>query len=328
MVLTADEIYRRVENAPLKGVGDYFDLSFGSMGTVCQVVFAARSHAQAREFKHALLRWVAEFEARYSRFIESSLVSRINREAGGDWVEIDAQTEQLFALCDWYHWTTEGVFDPTAAPLFLPWDYHRRPTALPSDDEVRRARGLVGWLRVERRKGAVRLPERGMMIDLGGLGKEYAVDEVTQLGIRTGILNLLVNFGNDLRVHGEPPERGAWKIGLENPDAPGRCGDGVALRDGAVCSSGDYLRYVEIEGRRYGHIIDPRTGYPVNNGSRAATVVAGSCTEAGVLATASFILGWEAGLDLISRFPAAEGRLWTDKGLFETRRFRRHVISS
>lgn len=326
MVLTSEELYSRIEAAPLSGVGDYSRVSFRAMGTACELVYSARSRAVAGEFKQAAFRWLSEFEARYSRFIDSSLVSEINRAAGQRWVEIDAATDELLSLCDWYYWMTGGVFDPTALPLHLLWDYHKSAPTLPARDEVERAKALVGWSKVQRSGGKVFLPEPGMMFDLGGIGKEYAVDHVVSIARTFGIENILVDFGHDLRVLGQPPEGGAWRIGLENPDAPGQCWCGVAQNQGAVCTSGDYARFIEVNGRRYGHIVDPRSGYPVDNGCKAVTVLGPTCTEAGLLATTAFILGVEPGLELIAKSFSAEGCVWAEQGVFETRRFRRYVI--
>ena len=326
MVLTSEELYRKIEDAPLRGIGEYYSVSFRAMGTSCEMLFSARSRAAANEFKQAAFRWLAEFEAKYSRFIDSSLISEINRSAGGRWVEIDGPTDELLSLCDWYHWMTGGVFDPTSLPLLLLWDYHKSPAVLPTDAEIQKARALVGWGKVQRAGGKVFLPEPGMKLDIGGIGKEYAVDQVVNMALASGIENILVDFGRDLRVHGQPPEKGAWRIGLEHPDVPGQCWCGVAQDRGAVCTSGDYARFIEVDGKRYGHIIDPRSGYPVHNGCKAATVLAPTCTEAGMLATTSFILGAEQGLELLARNFSAEGCIWTEQGIFETRRFRRYVI--
>jgi len=326
MVLTSEDIYRRVQDVPLRGHGDYFELAFRAMGSPCSITFAAATRAAAGVFRERVLRWLSGFEARYSRFLASSLISRINAAAGREWVELDVEDESLFSLCDWFHWMTDGVFDPTAGPLVALWDYHSQPAAVPSGSALQAARLKVGWGRVQRKPGGIFLPEEGMLLDLGGIGKEYAVDRVVTLALESDLRNILVNFGNDLRVHGEPPEKGPWKIGLERPDVPGRCWAGVALNEGAVCSSGNYLRYMEVDGRRYGHILDPRTGWPASNGCRSTTVVAPSCTEAGILATSSFILGADAGMALLSRQFSAEGCIWTDGGLFETRRFRSYVI--
>lgn len=328
MVLITQELYEKMEESPLRGSGEYYRVSFCAMGTFCELLFSARSRAAADEFKQAAMRWLAEFETKYSRFIDSSLICEINRAAGKNWVEIDGPTEEILSLCDWYHWVTEGLFDPTSLPLLLLWDYRKNPPLIPTEDEIIQAKALMGWSKLQRVGGKVFLPDPGMQIDLGGIGKEYAVDQVMNLALSSGIENLLIDFGRDLRVHGQPPEKGAWRIGLENPDEPGQCWCGVAPNGGAICTSGDYARFSEIDGRRYGHILDPRSGYPVHNGCKAATVFAPTCTEAGMLATASFILGAEPGLEMLARSVSAEGCIWTEQGVYETRRFRRYVIEN
>jgi thiamine biosynthesis lipoprotein len=148
------------------------------------------------------------------------------------------------------------------------------------------------------------------------------------MALGRGIRNVVVNFGHDLRVHGEPPEGGPWRIGLEDPNDPGRCWGGVAVRDRAVTTSGDYLRHFTAGGVRYGHILDPRTGHPVNNGCRAVSVIAPTCTEAGILSTTAFILGAREGLEFLDGYYQAEGCIWHQDQRIETRRFDEYLIRS
>ena len=164
-----------------------------------------------------------------------------------------------------------------------------------------------------------------MALDLGGIGKEFAVDRILHLALQRGLTNVLVDFGHDIRVHGQPPERGAWHIGLDDPARPGKCWTGLAVTQQAVTTSGDYLRAFQAQGRRFGHIIDPRSGEPVNNGCRAVTVIAAHCTLAGVLSTAAFVLGPHDGLNLIQSCPGVEGCLLTDTARLHTRRFTAYV---
>jgi thiamine biosynthesis lipoprotein len=324
--VTAEQLYEATSGERLHASGDYYRLSFRALGTVNQLLFSARSRAVAEAFRESALRWVAGFEARYSRFLPDSLVSAINDAAGQRAVKVDAETEQIFALCDWFHWKTGGVFDPTEGPLIRLWDYNRQHTRLPTRDEVEQARMLTGWRNVVRENGAVFLPRRGMSLDLGGIGKEYAVDRLCQMAIEAGLPDAMIDLGHDIRVYGQPPEKGPWRIGLERPDAPGSCWCGVALRQIALCCSGSYQRYFELNGRRYSHLIDPRSGYPVDNGCRAVWAIAPTCTEAGVLSTAAFALGAEEGLRLIESTHNAGGCLWTDHGLYQARRFQEHVL--
>lgn len=295
------------------------------MGTRCSVVMAAPA-GKAVELTALVVDWVAAFEAKYSRFLPSSLISRINAAAGRHPVPVDPETEQLLALCDQMHFITGGVFDPSALPLLRVWDW--RDAREPRPEAVSAARALVGWRKVERTPGRVFLPEPGMGLDLGGMGKEYAVDRVAQLLVGAGVAGALVDFGGDVRVVGLPGDgRPGWHVGLEDPRQPGRCWCGLGLREGAVATSGEYLRHFEVNGRRYGHILDVRTGWPVQNGCRAASVIAPSCTLAGMLATACFVLGPDQGFRLLEAQMGAAGALIMDGQTLSSRRFDEYVVS-
>ena len=303
-------------------------LAWTALGTRCSVQYSATSAAQAQAFETAAVGWVAAFEAKYSRFRPDSLLSRINAAAGLAPVAIDAEMEGLLALCDRLHFMTQGVLDPTALPLLRLWDYKAAHPRLPTEDELVAARRLVGWKKVQRTPGHVLLPERGMALDFGGFGKEWAVDIVAQVARDHGLPAALVDFGHDLRAFGVPPGRPAWHIGLEDPTNPGATKGSLALTQGqGVASSGDYLRRVLIDGVRYGHIVDPRSGRPVANGCLQATVIAPTCLQAGVLATAAFVLGVTPGLELIQAQPATHGQILTEKTRAQTRGFFNYVAS-
>jgi thiamine biosynthesis lipoprotein len=290
------------------------------------VTVALPKASAARRFLSDVAAWVADFEARYSVYRADSLISRINAAAGRGWVEIDRELDRMLTLCDWYHWLTGGVFDPTSRPLAVLWDYHGPSPVVPADGAVQAARALVGWRRVRRAPGRVYLPEAGMALELGGFGKEYAVDRVTEMARQAGAHDVLIDFGQDVRVAGQPPEGGLWRIGLQDPYDPGRCWGGVGVTDRAVATSGDYHRGFDAGGVRYGHVVDPRTGYPTRNGCQAASVVAATCTEAGVLAKAAMILGPEEGVALLARCQQAQGCLWVNGRRYETGRFNAYVL--
>ena len=306
---------------------DYNVFSFQAMGTGCRIQCESPSHAEADAFKQQAIAWVRDFEQTFSRFVPNSLISRINAAAGSDWVELTAEAESLLGLCDWFYWATKGVFDPAVLPLVKLWDYHAPNRTAPGDDAVAEALTHCGWRHVQREKGRIFLPMAGMGIDVGGIGKEYAVDRVFAMGMKRGLRNLLVDFGHDLRVYGEPPEGGPWRVGLEDPLEPGHCWGGVSIRNRAVATSGDYLRYFTDNGERYGHILDPRTGRPVNNSTTSVSVVGATCTEAGILSTSAFILGGEAGLDLLDTTYTAEGCINEKGRQYYSRRFHEYVIS-
>jgi len=301
-------------------------LTFNAMGTVCRVCLVEPTRQAANAYLNQSLNWVADFESRYSRFLNDSLVSFINTAAGKTWVEVDEETDRLFNLCNDLFFLTDGAFDPTALPLIRLWNWKANPPMVPDDDAIHAARELTGWKKIQRRRGAIFLPQAGMCLDLGGIGKEYAVDMVMALAAEYGVEHVLVDFGQDIRARGHPPGRPAWHIGLENPQNPGTCWSNVAVIDRAIASSGDYLRHFIHGGKRYGHILDPRTGYPVQNGCLAVNVVASTCTIAGILSTTAFILGPQEGFHLINSYHGAAGAVLTNQGNFITPRFYEHLV--
>jgi thiamine biosynthesis lipoprotein len=259
MVVNCDNVLSRIRDSVQEtSANGCRKIGFRAMGTWCQVMFTGVPSAAGDYFVQEAVRWVAEFEARYSRFLPDSLVSQINRAAGLSWVDIDEETERLFGLCHELYFYSKGAFDPTALPLVKLWDWKAKPPRIPHHAEITSTLNQVGWNRIQRKPGAIFLPRTGMSIDLGGIGKEYAVDRVCQIAQEHGIANILVDFGQDLRVQGLPPDKPAWHIGLEDPKQPGQCWAGLAVRDKAVTTTGDYLRQFTVNGRRYGHIIDPR----------------------------------------------------------------------
>lgn len=332
MVLNASgstsEVLARVQASARLGMErGLHKLTFRAMGTECRVHGHGAALAVIQDFFREVLTWVAGFEARYSRFIPDSLVGRINAAAGEHWVELDAETDRLLTFCNELVFFTRGAFDPTALPLIKLWNWKAQPFEIPSTEAIHAACELVGWRKVQRRPGGIFLPQRGMALDLGGIGKEYAVDCVLNLALDYGIPNVLVDFGQDVRVRGAAPDKPHWRIGLEDAHHPGQCWASVAVQDHAVASSGDYLRRCEISGQRYGHILDPRTGHPVANGCRAVTVIAPSCTIAGVLSTTAFILGPQEGLRLIESHSAAQGSITTETVRLHTRKFHEYAAA-
>lgn len=302
-------------------------LRWGALGTNCEVQYVCAAESRAQAFEQAAVAWVAAFEDKYSRFRPHSLLSRINA-AGGAWVDIDPEMEQLLDISGSLHQLTRGVLDVTALPVMRLWDYRAAQPRIPSHEEIFTALELVGWEKVQRRPGGVRLPA-GMALDFGGWGKEYAVDAVAQLARQHGLTCALVDFGHDLCAIGAAPGKPGWHIGLENPARPGSaCWGSVAAKDCGIASSGDYVRGFTLNGRRYGHIVDPRTGWPVANGCRQVTVIARSCLQAGALSTAAFILGAEAGTAWVAEMPGAEACIVTDRARHQTKGFYRHVVTS
>ncbi len=321
----AEAVARVAQSASATVENGLHRLDFRAMSTACQIKVHGVPADVARDFQRDAVAWVGQFEARYSRFIPDSLIGRINAAAGEHWVETDPETERLFNLCQELFFFTRGSFDPTALPLIKLWNWKANPPVVPTDTDIQAARQLVGWNKIQRRPGGIFLPQAGMALDLGGIGKEYAVDCIVNMAIARGIANVLVDFGQDVRALGHAPGKKFWWIGLDDATAPGKCWAGVAVTDQAVATSGDYLRNFVFNGRRYGHILDPRTGYPAFNDCRAVTIIAPSCTIAGLLSTSVCILGAKEGLQLVELHPGAAGAVTTETTKLYSRKFHEYI---
>jgi thiamine biosynthesis lipoprotein len=266
--------------------------------------------------------------------LPESLISQVNARAGGGWTEIDREFDGLLDLCDEMHRLTGGIFDPASLPSLALWSWNTPRDELPSAQAIDAARTLWDWKTVQRCPGAVCLPEHGMGMDLGGIGKEFAVDQVMEIARQHDIHNILVDIGQDVRAQGRGPGKDAWYVGLEepvDPDGPPPtrgCWACLRITGVAVASSGDYHRCFTRNGRRYGHILDPRTGEPVHNGCQSVNVIAPTCMLAGILSTTALILGPECGLELLRRHSSpsgVEGCITTPTARCQTRRFSDHV---
>ena len=262
-------------------------ISFDAMGSPCevQVDCADATHAQ---WLGAIARDEAlRIERKYSRYRPDSVVGEINGRAGRETV-LDAETAQLIAYADACTRMSGGLFDITSGVLRKAWRFDGSDR-VPDAATVAALLPHVGWHKVGWRDDRLTL-EPGMEIDLGGLGKEYAVDMALARVAAASAVPVLVNFGGDLRVSGPRADGTPWRVRIE-----GVAGDQPAawleLAAGAITTSGDARRYVEREGRRYGHILDPRNGMPISGAPRAVTVAAPSCIEAGVLSTLAMLQG-------------------------------------
>jgi thiamine biosynthesis lipoprotein len=275
---------------------EIFRTEFRAMGGANEIVLPAKSEVEASAALEAAVREVLRIESVYSRYRDDSVVSRINAAAGsGEWIGIDAETRTLLDFADALHRQSDGLFDITSGILRQAWDFHAR--TLPEQSRIEQLLGLIGWQRVERREGAIRLPVAGMEIDFGGFGKEYAADRAATLLAERGFDHGYVNLGGDIRALGPQPDGSAWLIGVQNPRRPGEVVATIPVSQGALATSGDYERYFEHEGRRYCHVLDPRTGWPVSHWA-SVSVLAPLAVVAGSYATIT-MLKEQDGLDFL-----------------------------
>ncbi len=245
--------------------------------------------ARATAAAQAAIDDVRRIEAKYSRYRDDSVTSRINRAAGGAAVAIDAETAALLQYADRCHALSHGRFDVTSGVLRRAWDFRREPPRLPDDATLDAARALVGWRDVEWTDTSTRLPRVGMEIDFGGIGKEYAADRAAAIVADRGMPNALVNLGGDVRAAAPQADGAPWRVGIKHPRERDAVIATIELGVGALATSGDYERYFEIEGRRYCHLLDPRTGYPVSHW-QSVSVLSPLCVVAGSLATIAMLL--------------------------------------
>lgn len=303
-------------------------LQFKAFDTQCTVKFRLSDEREAAEFSSEVLSWITAFEEKFSRSRPDSIVSRVNAAAGLAWIPVDAEMDRMLDIADDFHQRTQGILDPTLRPLLRVWDWKSIHLALPEVSEIKEALALTGWDMVERRPGAVRLPKAGMGLDFGYFDKEYAVDQLARIANRRGISNALIDFGRDVFALGENGMHPFWHVGIEDGARPGQCRGGLAVSDVGVSTSGDFARYFKHEGVRYGHILDPRTGWPVRNGMRAVTVVAPSCLLAGMYSTAAYILGRNEGLDLVSTARDVEVSVQSKTGIEGSPNFERFFFQA
>jgi len=226
-------------------------------------------------------------EKKYSRYRDDSVTAWIHRNRGTV-LELDAETASLLDFAQQCFELSEGLFDITSGVLRRAWTFDGSDR-MPDPASIERLLPSVGFNKLRWNPPLLMLPD-GMELDFGGIGKEYAVDRAFDLLAARDWTPFLVNFGGDLRAN-RPPSHGPWQVGIERPDAER---DAIMLLDlehGALATSGDSRRYLMKDGVRYGHILNPRTGWPVPRSPRSVTVAASSCTEAGLIATMAMLRG-------------------------------------
>jgi FAD:protein FMN transferase len=260
---------------------------FWAMASPCEVLLPWADHAEARECGALVAAEAWRIEKKFSRYLNDSVVARINASRGIA-VDVDEETASLLDFASQCHQLSDGAFDITSGVLRHAWKFDGSDR-IPQASAIERLLPLVGFSKLTWEAPHLLLPA-GMELDFGGIGKEYAVDRAYDLLAARRSAPFLVNFGGDLRTN-RPPPNGPWQVGIERPDTDRDAAMILELTHGALATSGDSRRYLLKDGVRYGHILDPRTGWPVKNAPRSVTVAASSCTEAGTLSTLALLHG-------------------------------------
>ena len=273
--------------------GPPYRYAFRAMAAEHELKLWSDERARADRVAKVAIADVLRIEAKFSRYRDDSVTARSTAQPAARRWRSMRETAALLRYADRCHRLSGGRFDLTSGVLRRAWDFRRRPPLIPTDGELAAARELIGWERVEWDDAHVRLPERGMELDFGGVGKEYAADRAATICADHGIAHGLVNLGGDVRIIGARPDGTAWRVGIRHPRREDAVIGTVEVRAGAVATSGDYERYFEIGGRRYCHLLDARTGHPVSHW-QSATVVAPLAILAGTFATIAMLLEGQA----------------------------------
>lgn len=264
------------------------------MASDCEVRIAGVPRAQADEWAQRAIAEVLRIEAKFSRYLPTSIVSRINASAGdARGVEVDDETAQLLNFAHQLFMQSDSLFDITSGVLRRAWDF--KAARMPEQSELDALLPKVGWHITRWADNRLTLPLPGMEIDFGGFGKEYAADRAAAVLVSAGAHHGLVNLGGDIHVIGPQPDGKPWSIGIRDPRAgePEQTIASIALARGGLATSGDYERFFVHDGKRYCHLLDPNTGWPVTHW-QSMSIVAPICVAAGAVSTIAMLKQAEA----------------------------------
>jgi thiamine biosynthesis lipoprotein len=287
------------------------------MGTFAHITVVAQDTGTAKKCIRAALEEIHKVDDLMSDYKSDSDISRVNREAYEKPVRVSEPTFEVLQRSVEFSKMTDGAFDVTVGPLVALFRKAKETKVAPSEEQIAQAKAKVGFekLELDSKNRTVRFSEKGMLLDLGGIAKGYAIDKAIEAARHGGAIGAMVDIGGDVRCFGLPPKgRDHWLIGLQDPNAAIEGMEGGGLRlvlkitNEAVATSGDYQQFVIIEGKRYSHIMNRRTGESAESLS-SVTIITDNATDADALATAVSVMGAEKGLALIEKLPNTEAIL-------------------
>lgn len=297
-----------------------YEAEFEVMGTYLAVTIDGETQSDAAAASRAVNDEMQRINSLMSTWQADTPLSILNRMASEGWTEADGEIISVLQEAMQYSRLTDGGFDVTAGPLIRLWGFLKRSEQRPpTDEEIQDAMAKIGWQNVEidNERSMIRFTVPGMEVDFGAIAKGYAVDRALGILRESDIETALVSLGGNVGVIGLPAGRESWGVAVRDPRHADALLGTLSLDtnfDGwGVASSGQYERFFEYEGRRYGHIIDPRTGYPVE-GVLGTTVVAASAMQADALSTCLFVVGEERGISLLTDEPGAFGMIMLSDG--------------
>lgn len=261
----------------------YYQFDFKAMGSPCAIQLYAHSRKIGRDAAKIAMDDIDRLEKLYSRYRDDSFLSEINRVAavGGN-IAVDEETAGLLDYAATCYQQSDGLFDITSGILRKVWDF--KSGNLPAASAIELIMEKVGWHHLNWHRPMLSFNVAGMEIDFGGVVKEYAVDRAAALCLEAGIRHGIVNLGGDIKVIGAHPGGDPWRVAIRHPRQTDAALETLLLKSGALASSGDYERCITLNGTRYGHVLNPTTGWPVGH-MAAVSVISEFCVVAGSAST-------------------------------------------
>ncbi len=285
------------------------------MGSRFDITVVAKDSIEANRHIDTAVAEITRIEKLISSWDVNSQTSEINRNAGVKPVKVDTELFQLIERAIGISKLTDGAFDISYASMDRIWKFDGSMIQMPLEEEIRASVSKVGFQNIilDKENGTVFLKLEGMKIGFGAIGKGYAADKAKDILIAKGVASGIINASGDMNTWGTQPDGSEWKVAITNPMDKNKVFALLPITNGAVVTSGNYEKFVNFNGKRYTHIIDPRTGYP-SSGIISVTVFAPKAELADALATSVFVMGKEAGLDRINQLPKIECIIIDDKG--------------
>jgi len=285
------------------------------MGSRFDITVVANDSTEANIHIDTAVAEIIRIEKLISSWDTNSQTSAINKNAGIEPVKVDAELFNLIERAIGISKLTDGAFDISYASMDHIWKFDGSMTEMPSEEEITASVGKVGFQNIllDKENSTIFLKLKRMKIGFGAIGKGYAADKAKSLLIKKGVSSGIINASGDMNTWGKQPDGSEWKVAITNPLNKDKVFALLPITNGAVVTSGNYEKYVKFNGKRYTHIIDPRTGYP-SSGIISVTVFAPKAELADALATSVFVMGKEAGIDRINQLPKIECIIIDDKG--------------
>lgn len=271
---------------------DHYCGRFTAMASPCELLIETADKQLAQHLSLLAFNETQRIEHKFSRYRNDNLLYKINH-AQGQPLTIDVETHRLLTFANTCFELSDGMFDLTSGVLRQAWKFDGSDQ-LPTDEQVAALLPFIGWKKVHFNSETVTLPT-GMELDLGGIGKEYAVDCVAKLcQLNAPHTSVVVNFGGDIQVTQPRKQNQYWHIGIESLEDSQSAVKLLQIKSGGLATSGDARRYLLKDGQRFSHILNPKTGYPAIDAPRSVTVAAPHCIQAGLMATLALLHGQQA----------------------------------